>query len=166
MNRRGLLARVGGALGTLLGLGRAAAADPPLDISLPDGENWLFRYVDALCKARYSHLQMPPDSTFPIELTAQMHLTGVGLVWRQSNSAGELVEAWVIPTACAFPQPANEKYPRGYYRVWPLDSYPSRDLDRCVAVPAEDVDRIKMPTRGEAEAALRPLGWLRLVGHS
>lgn len=54
------------------------------------------------------------------QLTDQVFLTGIGLVWTVPNKLGEIFEAYVLPTAIAIPHPAKEpEFPDGFYRVHP-----------------------------------------------
>lgn len=58
-------------------------------------------------------------SVFRYRRAQQLRLTGAAYVWNVRNNAGQIIERYVLPTACLSPRPPSSSLPRGGWRFDP-----------------------------------------------
>lgn len=99
----------------------------------------------------------------------QLDLTGSALTWLVPNKLGTPMEAYVVPTCIAIPQPVvNPEYPDGYYRIQPVypygpfSSYPSPASAVGAVVPAQWMMAVRYPHPLLRNEGYSPLTALRL----
>lgn len=170
MHRRGFFGWLAGGIASLMGLGKAtfvlgqgdrkvgshseerlkALIDVPnslLDHAYP--AKWFFEDAPAIWH-QYNLTKPNPSQTiedFVHDVLHQWKTTGLAIVWEISNTLGQVVEVYVIPTKEMVPHPAVlPGYPQGYYRLT-RDCSVGELASLNPVLSAERVRRFPAPTR-------------------